>query len=161
MRMPAGLYMLDSDTLIFVIRALRRGRADLGMQARAERILSRIRSEQAAGAVVGVSAVTVSELEYGACRSGERVHERRAVSRILAPFELLHYDAVSAPRHYGQIRSQLEAGGVPIGAMDLLIAAHARSLGATLVTNNLAEFARVEGLRCENWAAPETEEARR
>jgi len=63
--MPAGLFMLDSDPLIFVIRALRRGRADLATQAKAERTLSRARREQAAGAAVGVSTVTVSELECG------------------------------------------------------------------------------------------------
>jgi tRNA(fMet)-specific endonuclease VapC len=76
------------------------------------------------------------------------------VTKILAPFELFDYDAVMAPRHYGEIRAQLDGAGIPIGAMDLLIAAHARALGATLVTNSTAEFTRVDGLRCENWAEP-------
>jgi tRNA(fMet)-specific endonuclease VapC len=152
--MAPRLFMLDTDALIFMIRGLKHPRRESAGQA--ERIRDRIRDEQAAGAVVGVSALTVSELEYGACRSAQPVTERHAVTRILAPFELLSYDAVSAPRHYGEIRAQLDAAGVPIGAMDLLIAAHARSIGATLVTNNLTEFGRVGGLRCETWAQPPT-----
>ncbi|OGV75136.1 MAG: hypothetical protein A3K19_13315 [Lentisphaerae bacterium RIFOXYB12_FULL_65_16] len=55
------------------------------------------------------------------------------------------------PRHYGEIRGQLETDGAPIGAMNLLIAAHARALGAVLVTNNADEFARIEGLSCQDW----------
>jgi tRNA(fMet)-specific endonuclease VapC len=150
--MAAATFMLDTDTLVFVVRGLRQQQR--AHASRAERILARIRSAQAAGAAVGVSAVTVSELEYGTCRSAQPVTERRAVAKILAPFELFDYDAVSAPRHYGEIRAHLEAAGVPIGAMDLLIAAHARALGATLVTHNTAEFTRIEGLRCENWTEP-------
>jgi tRNA(fMet)-specific endonuclease VapC len=144
--------MLDTDTLIFIVRELKHQRG--AQVSQAERILDHIRREQAAGARVGDSAVTVSELEDGASRSSEPTAERRAVTKVLAPFELFDDDAVSAPRHYGEIQAQLEAAGMPIGAMDLLIAAHARARGATLVTNNLAEFARVVGLRCENWAEP-------
>jgi tRNA(fMet)-specific endonuclease VapC len=152
--MAATVFILDTDTLIFIIRGLKHQRGT--STSKAERILERIRHEQAGGARVGVSAVTASELEFGTCRSAQPMTERRAVSKILAPFELLDYDAVSAPRHYGEIRAQLEAAGVPIGAMDLLIAAHARALGATLVTNSTTEFSRVAGLRCENWAEPPT-----
>lgn len=152
--MAAGVFMLDTNMLIFIIRGLKRQRTDPASHGKAERILGRIRREQAGGATVGVSAVTVSELEYGTCRSMQPVRERRAVTKVLAPFELFDYDAISAPRHYGGIRAQLEAAGVPIGAMDLLIAAHARALGGTLVTSNTAEFSRVDGLRCENWAEP-------
>jgi tRNA(fMet)-specific endonuclease VapC len=54
--------------------------------------------------------------------------------------------------HYGEIRSDLEKHGIPIGSLDTMIAAHARALGAVLVTNNVREFSRVEGLRVENWA---------
>ncbi len=54
--------------------------------------------------------------------------------------------------HYGEIRSDLEKRGTPIGSLDTMIAAHARALGAVLVTNNVREFSRVEGLRVENWA---------
>ncbi|HMP72941.1 MAG TPA: hypothetical protein PKE55_06705, partial [Kiritimatiellia bacterium] len=67
-------------------------------------------------------------------------------------FEMLEADPVFVPRHYGEIRAQLERDGCPIGAMDLMIAAHARAVNATLITNNVGEFKRVHGLRVENWA---------
>ena len=153
--MPANLYMLDTNALVLLVRSLRaRPGAPPSVREKGARILARTREAIEAGAAVGVSAITVSELEYGASKSTRSVRERRAVSRILAPFELLDYDAVRTPRHYGQIRATLEARGTPIGAMDLLIAAHAMAAGATLVTSNAGEFGRVEGLRCEDWAQP-------
>ena len=69
--------------------------------------------------------------------------------RRLIPAQPLDLDVA---KHYGRLRADLEKKGVPIGAYDLLIAAHALTLGLTLVTNNLREFARVEGLRLDNWA---------
>ena len=99
--------------------------------------------------------VTVCELEYGAERAGEPDKERHALYKILAPFDLLGCDAVNMPRHYGLIRRELEQAGQPIGAMDLMIAAHASALGITLVTNNTKEFKRVKGLHVVNWAEPE------
>ena len=70
---------------------------------------------------------------------------------MLTPFEIYDYDAVLCPLHYGRIRHALEANGGTIGAMDLLIAAHALALDATLVSNNLTHFARVPGLKVANW----------
>jgi len=98
-----------------------------------------------------VSAITVSELDFGARKSGRYEDEIAAVGKILAPFETYDYDAVSCAPHYGRIRHELEQAGQTIGAMDLLIAAHALSRDATLVTNNLAHFRRVPGLRATDW----------
>ena len=74
----------------------------------------------------------------------------KAVEDLLAEIEVLPFD-VPADAEYGVIRSELEAAGRPIGSNDLLIAAHARATGATMVTANEAEFKRVRGLKIENW----------
>ncbi|MDP6525280.1 MAG: type II toxin-antitoxin system VapC family toxin [Kiritimatiellia bacterium] len=144
--------MLDTDILVFMIRGLKFTDHSAPRYVKASRIRRRIQRRLRAGASVGVSMVTVCELEYGAGRSAHPEKERRAVSKILAPFSLLECDAVRVPRHYGEVRCMLEKAGATIGAMDLMIAAHARAQGATLVTNNVKEFKRVEGLKVENWA---------
>ena len=69
---------------------------------------------------------------------------------FLAPVEILPYDDI-AEQKYGEIRAYLERKGTPIGSLDALIAAHALSIGCTLVTNNDSEFGRVPGLKVENW----------
>jgi tRNA(fMet)-specific endonuclease VapC len=79
--------------------------------------------------------------------------EIAAVRKILLPFDVYDYDGLAAPAQYGRIRHDLEHRGLAIGAMDLLIAAHALALDATLVTSNLSHFSRVEGLNAVNWAA--------
>ena len=103
------------------------------------------------GHAVGVSAVTVSELAFGAWKSGRPEDESAAVAKILAPFDIYDYEAVICAPPYGRIRHDLEQAGQVIGAMDLLIAAHALGLDATLVTNNLAHFRRVPGLKVTDW----------
>ena len=98
-----------------------------------------------------MSIVTYCELVYGAWKS-QRVEANLAKIeqlRFLIPVEPLETGAAT---HYGRLRSKLERIGSPIGAYDLLIAAHALSLGLILVTRNVREFARVRGLRVENWA---------
>jgi tRNA(fMet)-specific endonuclease VapC len=70
---------------------------------------------------------------------------------VLTPFEVFDYDGQACPSHYGRIRHQLQQAGQQIGAMDLLIAAHALALAATLVTNNLAHFQRITGLSVVRW----------
>ena len=77
--------------------------------------------------------------------------EMAAVRQALTPFDFYDYDSIVCPPHYGRIRQELEARGVTIGSMDLLIAAHALGLDATLVSNNLAHFSRVAGLKTANW----------
>jgi tRNA(fMet)-specific endonuclease VapC len=100
---------------------------------------------------LGISAVTESELRYGADKSQDPVRNHRQLNHFLLSLPVLPYDAECA-RHYGEIRSHLEKSGTPIGSMDLLIAAHARAEKLTLVTNNTKEFSRVPGLLIEDWA---------
>jgi len=102
---------------------------------------------------VGMSVVTYFELIYGAWKSEATEANLAKIERLrgLIPVQPL---GAEAARAYGQLRSQLEKKGAPIGAYDLLIATHALSLGLILVTNNIREFSRVASLRMENWAAP-------
>jgi len=95
------------------------------------------------------SVIVAGELRFGAARSGSP-RLARQVEAVLGALEVLPFEA-GADRHYAAIRFALEQRGTPIGANDLLIAAHARAMGATCVTANVAEFRRVPGLRVENW----------
>jgi tRNA(fMet)-specific endonuclease VapC len=97
-----------------------------------------------------LSSITVAELEVGVRRSVRPEKQRAAVDAFVALFRVLPWDAAAAG-HYGEIRVALERRGVAIGPLDLLIAAHARSVGAALVTGNLREFRRVPGLDCIAW----------
>jgi tRNA(fMet)-specific endonuclease VapC len=100
---------------------------------------------------IGLSSITAAELAYGVSKSRHMSKNRHALEQFLGPLEIAQFDQ-DAAWSYGSLRAQLEAKGMPIGSMDLLIAAHALSLGVRLVTNNLREFRRVPGLRLENWA---------
>jgi len=146
------LYVLDTDIVIFMIRGLKEPARQRARREKALALVTRCRKAQAGGETVGLSAITVSELEFGARRSGQYDDEMSAVQKILLPFEILDYDGTNCPSHYGRIRHELEEAGEAIGAMDLLIAAHAIALGATLVTNNLRHFQRVSGLAVALWA---------
>jgi len=97
-----------------------------------------------------LSSVVVAEIEYGIAKSGRRQHNRRVFDSLLSGFRVLPFDAAAA-RLYGPIRAQLEKRGRLIGPYDLMIAAHAQSLDAVLVTDNTKEFDRVAGLKTENW----------
>ena len=145
------IYLLDTDLLIFIIRGTKAGVRQASLRQRAATLVKRCRAAQAADDSVGLSALTVSELEFGARNSGDYDKEIAAVRKVLTPFDVYDYDAVSCPEHYGRIRHELETSGQTIGSMDLLIAAHASALGATVVTNNDAHFARVHGLKVVNW----------
>ena len=98
---------------------------------------------------IGVCSVVAAELAYGVAKSGS-VRNRQALDLFLAPLEILPFDE-AALWVYGDLRANLERKGTPIGALDTLIAAHALSLQATLVTNNLAELQRIPGLQLDNW----------
>lgn len=98
---------------------------------------------------VGISAITLAELEHGVERSAKPDQNRVALREFCAPLEIQPFDA--AANAYGRIRADLQRAGQVIGPMDLLIAAHALAEGATMVTNNEREFRRVEGLAVENW----------
>ncbi len=97
------------------------------------------------GGAVVVSAVTLAELRFGESRQALR-RRRHTVDDLLAPFEVIPFDARAAAA-YGVLREALERAGRPIGPLDTLIAAHALSVGATVITGNLREFKRVPGLR--------------
>ncbi len=97
-----------------------------------------------------ISAITMAELEFGICKSSKPAQNRLALMMFLSEIQVVPFDGKAA-QEYGLIRAELTARGTPIGANDLLIAAHARSLGLTLITNNGREFERVRGLTVENW----------
>lgn len=99
---------------------------------------------------VAISIITIFELEYGVQKSQYQQRTRDAMVKFLSPLNVLNLDR-SSIRESAAIRAQLETKGLPIGPYDLLIAGLARSQGITLVTNNTAEFERVEGLSLENW----------
>jgi tRNA(fMet)-specific endonuclease VapC len=147
----AVLYILDTDMVIFMLRGLKAPPRQRDRRDKALTLVARCREAKAKGDVVGLSSITVSELEYGAWKSGDFDTEIDAVRKILTPFEVFDFDALSCPAHYGRIRHELERAGQAIGAMDLLIAAQALALAATLVTNNLAHFRRITGLSVTRW----------
>jgi len=131
------LFLLDTNICIYIIKK------------HPAAVIQKVKQFSPSDLVV--STITVCELEYGASKSGNPEKNRQTLLRFLAPFEIQPFDQQAA-FHYGEIRAHVEKLGKPIGAMDLLIAAHARSLSVTLVTNNLREFERVPGLRTENWS---------
>ena len=99
---------------------------------------------------VGLSTITVSELTYGVTKSSNQEKNRDALEQFLLPFEILDFD-INAEIEYGKVRTYLEKKGTPIGPLDTLIAAHAKSLNLILVTNNTREFNRVPKLSIQNW----------
>jgi tRNA(fMet)-specific endonuclease VapC len=133
------VYMLDTDISSYI------------MKRSHEQVLRRLRAVPVGD--VSISAITQSELMYGVEVSPRRDQDRLAVEAYVRHVEVLSYPDEAAS-HYGAIRAALKAAGSLIGANDLLIAAHARSAGLTLVTNNTREFGRVAGLKLENWTMP-------
>jgi len=99
---------------------------------------------------IGISSITLSELRYGVSKSARRENNAKALDEFITPLEVVAYDEAAA-NVYGDIRATLEKAGTPIGSMDLLIAAHAVSLGIPLVTNNTREFLRVPSINLINW----------
>jgi tRNA(fMet)-specific endonuclease VapC len=92
----------------------------------------------------------VAELQYGVYKSRDIPRNQQALNEFLLPLTLESFDS-AATVHYGQLRASLEAAGTPIGAFDLLIAAHTLALGVTLVTSNVRKFSRIPTLSIENW----------
>ena len=130
-------YLLDTNACIELIRK------------RSGRVLSHLR-EQPVGSV-GMSSITLGELYYGVARSADPERNRIALTQFCAPIALLPFDDRAAAA-YGPARADLERSGFPAGPLDTLIAAHALSIRAVLVTDNEREFRRVRGLEVENWA---------
>lgn len=133
--MSSPRFMLDTNTCIYIINT------------RPLRVF-----EHFAGMRVGdiaISSITGAELSFGVAKSAS-ARNQQALDKFLAPLEIASFDE-AAMREYGPLRSHLERVGTPIGALDMLIAAHALALGSTLITNNLREFNRVPNLRLANW----------
>jgi len=99
---------------------------------------------------VGISSITLAELQFGVANSSQPDKNQAALNHFLIPLDILSFDA-AASREYGKIRAQLEKAGNIIGSLDMLIASHARSQHLILVTNNVREFSRVQDLKIENW----------
>lgn len=97
-----------------------------------------------------ISTITLGELHYGAEKSARRSQNLAAIDQFAARLEVLSFGEKAAA-HYGQLRAELEKAGTPCGSHDMQIGGHARSEGLILVTNNLREFARMPGVRLENW----------
>jgi len=99
---------------------------------------------------IGISSITLSELRYGVAKSTNREKNSKALDEFITPLEVVSFDEQAA-YVYGDIRASLEKAGTPIGSMDMLIAAHAVSLGLPLVTNNNRDFARIPYLTILDW----------
>jgi tRNA(fMet)-specific endonuclease VapC len=128
-------YLLDTNILSDLIR---------NPQGKAAKRIAKVGEDN-----VCTSIIVAAELRYGCTRSGSR-RLIEAVEELLSEIDVLPFD-VPADAAYGMIRTALEASGKPIGSNDLLIAAHAQAVSATIVTANEGEFKRVRGLKVENW----------
>jgi tRNA(fMet)-specific endonuclease VapC len=128
--------MLDTDICIYIIKR------------RPKSVLDRFSAFPVGD--IGISSITLAELEYGAAKSAQPRKNREALEEFVSPLDVAAFDR-DAAEVYGRIRTGLEKKGLPIGAMDMLIATHALSLSVSLVSNNEREFQRVPGLRVENW----------
>ena len=132
---------LDTNIAIYVINR------------RVPSVRFRLAEQLRLGTEIGLSVIALFELRYGHARSDRRVESDRLLAEFVAPgIALLPFDAEDAA-HAGDIRAELESKGMPIGHYDYLIAAQARRRGATLVTANAREFARVPGLLVADWMA--------
>ena len=129
-------YMLDTNICIYVIKH------------KPETVFQKLQNTNPED--VCISSVTYAELVHGVEKSAAVEKNRLALSMLLANMEILDFD-VDAADCYGKIRAALEKKGTPIGPLDMMIAAHAQSLGYTVVTNNVKEFSRVSALKIENW----------
>jgi len=133
-----SLYMLDTDTCIFLMR-----RESQTLEAKVQSVPLQ---QQV------MSAVTFAELSYGiqASSAVKRKQNQATLDRLALHLAVLDWPQ-DAAKYYAEIRFDLKRRGAQLGAADLMIAAHARSLGAIVVTNNVKDFGRVKGLEVENW----------
>ena len=130
--------MLDTNTCIAVIKR------------KPPQVLKRLSAYKIGE--VGISWVTLAELEFGVAKSQHVEKNQAALDEFVLPLEIANFDRETA-RVYGRVRAMLEKKGAPIGSLDMMIGAHALSLGATLATNNTREFSRIKGLTLVDWLA--------
>lgn len=128
--------MLDTNTCIAIIKR------------KLPQVLKRF-NEYTVGDIC-ISWVTLAELEFGVAKSQQQDKNQAALDEFVLPLEIANFDPQVA-RVYGRVRAALEKKGTPIGALDIMIGAHALSLGVTLVTNNTREFSRIKGLTVVDW----------
>lgn len=131
-------YLLDTNIVIYVLK---------------QRPIEVLATFNQQASRMAISAITLAELMHGAEKSSRPSANLSVIEDFCSRLEVLPYGAQAA-QHYGAIRAALEKAGQPIGINDLHIAAHARSEGLTVVTNNVGEFARVPALQVENWVQP-------
>jgi tRNA(fMet)-specific endonuclease VapC len=128
-------WMLDTDTCIALIK-------------QHPGALKKLRGKSIGH--VGISSITLAELAFGASKSAHSKESYAALGEFLLPLDVANFDEQAA-MHYGGVRATLARKGQPIDPLDTLIAAHALSLATILVTHNLREFTRIDGLRFEDW----------
>lgn len=129
-------YLLDTNICIYLIKR------------KPPQVLQKFQAHSVGE--IGISAITVAELQFGVHKSQYVEQNQRALRQFLLPLVCAPFDEQAAAA-YGEIRVTLEAQGTPIGSLDTLIAAHALSLDVALVTNNLKEFSMVPNLQVVNW----------
>lgn len=130
-------YMLDTNICIYLIKK------------KPEKVLRHFKTHSIGD--IGISSITLAELRYGVEKSQQVQKNREALYEFLLPLEIADFDDEAAVS-YGTVRVALEKAGTPVGSMDMLIGAHALSLGATLVTNNVREFRQIKGLNIADWS---------
>lgn len=128
--------MLDTNTCIAIIRQ------------KSPQVLKRFKAYKVGD--IGISWVTLAELEFGVAKSQHLEKNQAALDEFVLPLEIANFDRGVA-RVYGRVRAMLEKKGLPIGSLDIMIGAHALSLGVTLATNNTREFSRITGLTIVDW----------
>ncbi len=130
-------YMLDTNICIYAIKH------------KPEKVFLKLQETDPED--VCISSITYAELVHGVEKSASVERNRVALSLLLSNIEIKDFD-VKAADEYGKIRADLEKKGTPIGPLDMMIAGHAKSLGLAVVTNNVKEFSRVNGIEVVNWA---------
>jgi tRNA(fMet)-specific endonuclease VapC len=130
-------YLLDTNICIYIINE------------KPAKVLRKF--EQYPISEFGISSITHAELQYGVEKSRHTKTNQIALNEFLLPLTILPFHGINLVKCYGEIRASLESAGKVIGPLDMLIAAHALSMGLTIISNNIREFSRIPKLKCENW----------
>lgn len=130
------MFMLDTNTCIYLIKQKSRN------------LLKRFNNHSVGD--IGISSITLAELQYGVAKSLYVDKNREALAEFILPLEIADFDEKAA-ESYGTVRTGLEKAGKPVGSMDMLIGAHALSLDVTVITNNIKEFRKIKNLKVEDW----------
>jgi tRNA(fMet)-specific endonuclease VapC len=130
-------YMLDTNICIYLIKQ------------KPAKVLRHFKTHSVGD--IGISSITLAELRFGMEKSQQVEKNRQALNEFIMPLEIADFDEKAA-ESYRKVRALLEKEGRPIGSMDMLIGAHALSLGVTLVTNNTSEFKRIKNLKLADWS---------